>query len=529
MTVNEATIPAGWSEVLQQVRPFGETDIAAVLTSAAGVLGYTGARLQVGRRSLGSVGSVGDNPSMTIEMSHAEATLLVEHGPEFTQHHAIESLASVLELALAAPDRRSSSSSEPLMAPMGARDRVTGTIDRDGFVDFLDMELAAGPDAATVMVLGLDALDAVNETLGHSAGNVVLAAAADRLRETLRSCDVVSRISADIFAVYCPNMNVDVATRLLGRLQDAIAQPVAVDGNSLKMTTSAGVAIRARGEKGQALIEHADIALQAAKAAGGGEVAIYDGIVRTASEDRRALATELIDALAENQLATAFEPIVHLPAGEVVGVEAHVLWNHPTRGQIDRSKFMDLAELIGRVDDVERAVLDFAIHQQQTSERTIRTGCNLSATTMRDPRSIDWIVERLSSNDHKIIIEVGEGALNTDEALVVKHLFKLRQAGASIVLDDFGLGFASLRAVHAFSFDGVKLHNTLLTEGESIRSKAIVEAVYASAATMGFDVIHTGVDTDDDLRLLLALGKSSTDRGFYAQGAAVRARVTTAA
>ena len=524
--MDDAIALAGWSELLTKIKPFGETDLNAVLKDGAEVLGYRSARLTRGRRNLGAFGVVSDEAPTRIELPHAEAILFVDHLSTFEGGHALEALASVLELALAASDRRQAGSATPLMAPTGIRDRVTQTIDRDGFMDYLDVEFAAGPAAATVMIIGLDALDAVNETLGHDAGNTVLAMVADRLRETLRSCDVVCRLGSDVFGVFCPDMGVDMATKLIARLQAAVAEPIAIGANSLRVTSSAGVAIRARGERSITLLEHADIALQAAKNSANGEVAIYDGMIREASEDRRAMASELIDALAENQLATAFEPIVHLPKGSIVGVEAHVLWNHPERGQIDRTRFMDLAELIGRVDDVERAVIQYAISQQQDDANSVRTGCNLSATTMRDPASIEWMVERLSSATHKIIIEVGESALNTDEALVVKHLGALRAAGASIVLDDFGLGFASLRALHAFAFDGVKIHNSLLTEGGQARTNALVESIYASANSIGFDVIHTGVDSDDDLRLLMGLPQNEGS-GFYAQGAAVRARVNS--
>ena len=170
-------------------------------------------------------------------------------------------------------------------------------------------------------------------------------------------------------------------------------------------------------------------------------------MIRSNSEDRRELAGQLVEALAQNQLATAFDPIVSLPKGSIVGVEAHVLWNHPTRGQIDRAGFIGLAELIGRVD---------------------------------------------------------EGTVLESSRQIAKHLAALRDVGASIVLDGFGLRDASLRALHAHSFDGVKLHQALLDAGSNARALSIVKGMYASAAAAGFDIIHTGVDSDDDLRRLVA-------------------------
>ena len=339
---------------------------------------------------------------------------------------------------------------------------------------------------------------------------------------------MISRVGHATFAVFCPGLDGDVAQTLAGRLQAAVAEPIDAPNTAIKVTASTGIATRGRGERTSTLLEHADLALQAARSAGSAETAIYDGVVRKTSEDRRTLASELVNALAENQLATAFEPIVHLPQGSVVGVEAHVLWNHPTRGQIDRADFMDLAELIGRVDDVERAVLEFAIEQDAMRERKVRTGFNVSASTLRDPVAVGWIVERLSGDDHKIIVEVAERAFEHSMSVVCGHLVLLRDAGASIVLDDFGLGTASLRALHAFQFDGVKMHGSLISNGSNSRARAILDGVYASAAAAGFDVIHTGVNTDEDLRQLVALCRPREGGGFYAQGRAVRARVAQA-
>ena len=520
------TIPAGWSDLLNAIKPFGGTDFDDVLAQATTVLGLDGVRIIRDKRRLGAAGIFGHEPTTAISLDHSEYVLEVFHSEDFSHEHALVAFASVLDLALSSQDRRAGVRHAPLMEPSGDRDRLTNTVSRDGFIDYLDMELAAAPEVATVMMIGLDALDAVNETLGHTAGDIAVAETATRMRNTLRDCDVISRVGTDAFAVFCPNLTLEVAGPLALRLQESIAQPVDANGKLMKITVSAGIASRGRGERTVTLLEHSDLALQAAKENGVGEIAIYDGVVRAKSEDRKALASELVDALAENQLATAFDPIVHLPQGVVVGVEAHVLWNHPTRGQIDRAEFMDLAELIGRVDDVERAVLDFAIHQNAQRERKVRTGFNVSSTTLRDPVAVGWIIERIAGGEHKVIVEVDETALLHSSAIVVKHLLALRDAGASIVLDDFGVGTSSLRALHAVAFDGVKLHGSLLDGGSNARSASIIKGVYASAESIGFDVIHTGVATDRDLQHLMALCESVGVDGFYAQGNAVRSRVS---
>jgi len=519
------TISQGWLALLRSLKPFGGTDLDALLAATVAQLNLKGLSVRNGKSRLAKSGSFVGEPGLTVSMDHSGTTLDAYFAPDFSEQESILLFGSLLDLALSSGDRRSGSAHTPLMAPSGSKDRVTGTIDRDSFVDFLDMELATATEVATVMMVGLDGLDTIKETIGHEAGDEVLRQTAARLQDTLRSCDIVSRVGMESFAVFCPGLLVEVAGPLAIRLQDAIGAPIDWRGSAIRTTASAGIATRSRGERTAALLEHSELALIAAKENGASEIAIYDGVIRARSEDRRELAAQLVDALAQNQLATAFDPIVKLPQGEVMGVEAHVLWNHPTRGQIDRADFMGLAELIGRVDDVERAIVEFAIAQNSGREQKVRTGFNVSASTLTDPTSIQWIIDRLSGEDHHLILEVDEEAILASPTTVGRHLAALRDVGASIVLDNFGVGPASLRALHSLPFDGVKLHSSLLYSGTNKRARSIVTGLYAIAECSGFDVIHAGVDSDDDLRRLLALCESAGIEGFYAQGKAIRRRV----
>lgn len=523
-------IPASWTELLQSVRPFGETDVQQFLSEAGALAGFSAASLEDDGRSVGRIGGIRDfaqGKQYRLPHSNYDLRVIYDGSEPEDADDKIKALANVLDLALLVQDRRTNYSAAPMMEPTGAKDRLTNTIDRDAFTDFLDIEFAGGPTHATVIMLGIDGMETVNSTLGHSVGDAVLAEVADRLRETLRSVDTISRIGGDVFGVYCPNMGTEIATNLARRLQTAVHIPIRVRDNELRISAGAGVASRHKGEKAAEIISHGDAALRASKAQGPGELSVYDGEIRMKAEDRRQLAAELVDALAGNQLTTGLVPIVHLPAGTVVALEAHVVWNHPTRGAIDHSEFMDLAELIGRVADVERAVLEFALLDDGSS-KSVRTGMNLSGSTLRDSRAIGWIVDRLAAGPSKVMFEVNEEAVNSGGRVVTHHLEMLRKAGASLVLDDFGKTSASLRTLHAIQFDGVKLHSSILDETNKSRSSSVAKAVYASAKELGFDVVHSGVDTDADLRLLLQLDGQISGHGFFAQGKAVHARVSSA-
>lgn len=532
-TVDEAylMIPASWTELLQRIKPFGGTDIDSVLREAGALTGFSAAKLEHDGRVIGRFGGMRDfGEGQVYDLPHCEGTLAVLFdSPQPTDAvESIKAFANALDLALLVHDRRSGFDSVPMMEPMGTKDRLTKTIDRDAFTDFLDIEFAGGPTDATVILLGVDGMDNVNATLGHAVGDAVLSEVANRLRETLRDFDTVSRLGGDVFGVYCPSMGVDTATNLARRLQAAIHIPIRVQDNELRISAGVGVASRDRGEKAAEIIAHGDAALSASKAQGPGELSVYDGEIQMKSNGQRQLAAELLDALASNQLTTGLVPIVHLPAGTVVGLEAHVIWKHPVRGQINDNQFMNLAELIGRVGDVERAVLEYAM-LDDGSDGGVRTGMSLSASTLRDSRAIGWIVDRLASGPNKIMFQVNEEAVSAGGRVVTNNLEMLRHAGASLVLDDFGRSHASLRTLHAIPFDGVKLHSSILDWNDRTRSASVIKAVYASAKELDFDVVHSGVDTDADLRLLLDLNsKLSGGRGFFAQGVAVQARVSVA-
>lgn len=529
--MSQERLPQVWSEIFQSIKPFGETDLAEVLLALGSLMGLDASLVSRGDTVLARVGGVRDFAGATpIDLEHSEATLLVLRSSPLTddERYDLHVFSRMLDLAMLASDRRDAQASTPMIEPMGTKDRLTDTIDRDSFSDYLNIEFAAGPSAASVIVVGLDGLGIVNDTLGHTAGDVVLAETANRLRATLRSCDVVSRLGGDVFGIYCPSMGLEIATKLAGRLQVAIGEPVSLGSKEVRVTATAGLASRSKGEDAAETLSHADLALQAGKDLGAGELAIYDGELRVRIEDRRALATEFVTALEENQLSTAVDPIVQLPGGTVVGVEARVIWNHPERGSIDRTEFIDLAELIGRVSDVERAVLEYALLQPEADGDSTRTGVTISGSTLRDPLAVSWIIERLQSSPQQVIIEVTENAINAGGSLVERHLSQLREAGASIVLDDFGVSEASLRVLHAFDFDGVKLHHSLIAEGDTRRAAAIFEAVYASGAVVGFDVVHTGIETDRELGLLMKMAQNMPTNSVFAQGAAVRARVTPA-
>lgn len=250
--MGQTMMPAAWSTLLVQVKPFGDTDFSAVLTTAGELLGFSAAQIEQSGRSVARIGGIRDfSTGHSVELVHSGSQLAVLWDSEADAGRAdsLSALAAVVDLALLAKDRRLYETQTPMMAPSGTKDRLTNTIDRDAFADYLDLEFAAGPSNASIMVIGLDGMSVVNDTMSHTVGDIVLAETADRLRDTLRSCDIVSRLGGDVFGIYCPNMPIDTAQRLAIRLQAAVARPIVVQSNELRITAGVGLASRAKGRR----------------------------------------------------------------------------------------------------------------------------------------------------------------------------------------------------------------------------------------------------------------------------------------
>lgn len=542
-------VQKGWASVLQQIRPFGDTDFTAVLVAVGNMVGAEAGWIVSEGELVAVVGSVEDvDPLLlrTLAEAKSDSAVIADLGsmhfvrgslPTTSGHVAfgsarqnfdqgtidiVAAIGNVIDLALAAKNRRNSPSTA-IQQVSGQTDKLTGALLRDDFRALLDAEIESEVHSATVIVLGVDGTSIVNDTLGYATGDQLLQTVASRLLTTVRSCDVVARLSGDVFGIYCPGIGSDLAEDVANRIQRTIGAAIDIDDGTMTVTISAGIASLTASDSAAELLSNADLALQAAKSRGSGAAEQFDDDLAEQVSKRRHLATEFQTALDANQLTTALEPIIGMPDGKVVGLEARVRWLHPTRGLIDRDEFMGMAETIGRVADVERAIIHLAARNWDGQETGVRTSVNLSGSSLRDERQIEWLLERIPKQGahNDLIVEVSEEAMRLGGSMAVDHLETLRDCGVGITLDDFGTDLASLRTLHMFAFDGVKLHQDLVTS-DQIQSQSIVKAVYAVGEVLGFDVIHTGIDSERDLLTLTRLDRTLQLGGFYAQGRAVR-------
>ena len=388
--------------------------------------------------------------------------------------------------------------------------------------------MAADDGGGSLLVLDLDGFTIVNDTLGFSTGDLVLQAVASRIQTSIREVDLAARIGGDEFAVYCPGIGADLALEVADRVQDMVSRIIPVGESDLSITVSIGVAETSTEQTPDQSIGNADTAMRAAKRRPSGAVAVYDEALRTSTLEFRTLTSELQEAIADNQLTTVVQPMVAMPDEIIVARQALVRWQHPTKGLLDPSEFLDIAERIGRISDIDRAVFSFALQEHYRIRDNSPVSINLSATSFLDRRQIDWMLDqlaRMSIGGENLIVEITEPTLAADPERARTHLGLLRDHGVGTALDRFGTGPSSILSLHRFPVDGVKLDPSILAGPEGER---VLRSIYDCAAVCGFDVIHSRIGDEESLATLLEIERRLDHDRFYVEGRAVTDRAPSA-
>ena len=391
-------------------------------------------------------------------------------------------------------------------------DTLTGLASRDLFVEVLKDHVAqwqAGGTAPSVAFLDLDDFKNVNDTLGHDAGDLLLIEVGRRLRGALDAEHLVARFGGDEFAILVPSDAEAAAERLLGVLRP----PVLINGRELRPEVSIGLTT-ASGERCSSgdILREADVAMYAAKRAGGGWTRYQTGMSAVLLE-RLDLHARLVEALDSGEIVPWFQPVVDLATGELRGFEALARWCRPGQAVLSPAAWFALAEETGLVAGVDRVILNSAVTQlaawRLTSPTELHCAVNLSGRTLQQHGIEDEVLDALRSRGvppECLVVEVTEGVLIDDE-LVGQRLQRLRAAGVRIALDDFGTGWSSLSYLRRFPVDQIKLDQTFTAElGLVAGADAIPAAVIQLARGLGLDAIAEGVETRDQQRRLYAHG-----------------------
>jgi diguanylate cyclase (GGDEF)-like protein/PAS domain S-box-containing protein len=399
-------------------------------------------------------------------------------------------------------------------------DALTGLPNRALFADRLTHVLARrGRETATaVYFLDLDRFKRINDSLGHAAGDEVLREVAQRLRGVLRPEDTVARFGGDEFTVLCESVGgVLEAVAIADRLQRPLRNPLLAGGAELRLSASIGVALVEPGEEAEAqhLIEDADAAMYRSKERGGARTELFDSAMRDNAVRALQIEQELQQALEQGDLRLHYQPGVDLRAGRVIGAEALVRWQHPTRGLIVPDRFLRVAEETGLIVPlgawvIGEACRQLADWQSRPETAQLHLSLNLSARELTHPDLVSTVLGcvRESAIDPRFLtIEVTESTAMADGDTGFRALRDLSGEGIQVAIDDFGTGYSSLEQLRRMPVDIVKVDRSFVTGiAEDSTDRALVAAVVGMGRALKLTVVAEGIETQDQVEVLRELG-----------------------
>lgn len=405
-------------------------------------------------------------------------------------------------------------------------DHLTDLPNRAHLHDLISAELRrADRGPVTVLFLDVDGFKDVNDTLGHEIGDHLLRELATRLTSRTRTQDTVGRLGGDEFVVLCRDCDVDGALALAERFQSTFDEPFDLGERATRLTVSIGVATAPGDDpdlRSTDLVRDADLAMYAAKAAGRNRVRVFSPDLRSAVERKVLVAAELREAIEAGQLVLHYQPVLHLPSGEVSGVEALVRWQHPERGLLMPCDFIPLAEQTGVVVQLTRWVLAEATRQAAAWERVglaLVTGVNISAAHFATGTLVADVHDALDAAGlapERLVLELTETSVAEDPLRAAAQFAQLRVTGVEVSIDDFGSGFSSLSQLVSIPAGILKLDRSLIAGIEARRneSAAAIAAVVGLAAACGMRSLAEGVETAGQLELVTELGCTHA-QGFH--------------
>jgi diguanylate cyclase (GGDEF)-like protein len=364
----------------------------------------------------------------------------------------------------------------------------------------------------TVLAIDLDHFKAVNDTLGHGVGDLVLREVAARLRTCCRDGDVVSRLGGDEFAILANRLEeVTDAAAIAARIIKHIGEPFEIDGHQISIGASIGISVApGDGKTAEELLKNADLALYRAKDNGRAAYHFFEKGMDAALQQRRALELGLRHALTGGEFRLVFQPLFNLERGRVCCLEALLRWYSPDRGTIPPNEFIPIAEESGLIVPIGEWVLREACRAATAWPADVRVAVNLSTVQFRHRSLFDHVKTALTESGlepHRLELEVTESLLLVESELTLQTLHRLRELGVSISMDDFGTGYSSLSYLRSFPFDKIKIDQSFVKDLSAKEdSRAIVTAVIGLGRSLGMSTTAEGVETEAQLDLVREQG-----------------------
>lgn len=402
---------------------------------------------------------------------------------------------------------------------LASHDALTGLANRSEFQRHCETAIeraARDRSAVAVLFIDLDAFKFVNDSYSHAAGDRLLKQVAERIQHQLHEGDIAGRIGGDEFTVLLPQVALreDAAT-LAGRLLSTLSEPFRVDDYEIVVSASIGIAgYPLDGENAKTLIANADAAMYAAKSEERNAWRFYVPVMQVNARHRMVLATELRQALLNEEFRLAFQPSVEMSSGRVVAVEALLRWQHPERGEVMPGEFIPVAESIGLIHRIDEWVMHAACAQIREWDEAelprIRMAINVSARWFGHPGFVESIRHALQTSavaPERVVLEITEGAMLRLGEDTERTMRALQALGIGVAIDDFGTGYASMAYLKLPAVAYLKIDRSFVTGlPGSANDAAITTAMLAMAGSLGLTTIAEGIETEAQHEFLLRAG-----------------------
>jgi diguanylate cyclase (GGDEF)-like protein/PAS domain S-box-containing protein len=408
--------------------------------------------------------------------------------------------------------------SEVELDRLARQDALTGLANRQALRRALDDALVSAvrrKHRCSMFLLDLDRFKAVNDTLGHPAGDTLLRLVALRLRDVIGKAGQVGRLGGDEFEVVLPSTSDKTElSKLAQGIIDSLSRPYTINGTAVSIGASVGIVTSDYDDRtSDDLMRDADLALYAAKAAGKGCFRFFEPEMHDAARQRQLMESDLRVALENNQFRLLYQPCVDASSEAVTGFEALIRWEHPEKGPISPVEFIPLAEEIGLINEIGEWVLRTACAEAANWPERISVAVNLSPVQFKShalPTVVRMVLSDTGLPAKRLELEITEGVFLSNDDHVHEMIASLKAIGVKLALDDFGTGYSSLSYLQRVPFDKIKIDRSFVTGASDLsgRNASLIRAMVGLASDLKMQTTAEGVETAEELQLVRDLGCS---------------------
>lgn len=413
-------------------------------------------------------------------------------------------------------------------------DELTGLPNRTLLIDRFNQTCSRAKRSGhqlALLVLDLDRFKNINDTLGHSTGDKVLIEIAERLKEQARGGETITRYGGDEFVILLSDVQESkTIANASQRILDIISEPIELDGRTLHVTCSLGVAIWPdNGDDLPALLSHADAAMYKAKQHGRDRFQFFTEELNSQNQKRMEMENDLHAAIENREFELFYQPQIDTTNGTIFGAEALIRWNHPKQGIISPASFIPLAEETGMILAIGQWVLETACQQaikwKEQGFDSLLLSINVSVRQLEEPdfdMLLREILKKTKLPADNLELEITESTMMQDPEYMITVLDQLSQVGVKLALDDFGTGHSSLAYLQRFHFDKLKIDRSFINHvADSTDAAAIAKTIGAMAKSLHLEIIAEGVETQQQVDFLTDCGCNQVQGFFYSEAVPV--------